>query len=612
LRLFKRLKRLLWAGLLGFILFSNWNITSLLAIPPNPSTDHFVPTVPWQNVSLPNWNQISFSSLPAIMSSGSFQAPTEITSQLNYDPSQSWNAGQTPDQFLKLGNFQTSFQLQNFDLRTIAQIVGLDLSSIQLSQIELLNFQTLESLVKAIVGLEEMPIQAIPLLRDLLSSQLTTDFDLNQTLGDLLKQAPLIGQTDFSALDLNSYRLDAIPGLDTTPLGAFQNWQAVSLDGIPGLKDVSFSEFPNPISAVGTAVGTVDIAFGTAEQQRDRTISGSDVEGFSVSCETGCAHIELAGNPTVLGKQWISGKSQQVRGGHGALAAINGGMEPTGRHPFGNGFKVVVWDISEPEGTATLALFFRVCVDVLGCTPYFIGPVPFMQVKEMQPIFLGLIEPGVSASLSTPTNALNGGTQSTFNTESSRTDSGSNSLSYLLPQTPGDCSKTDAGVVLDALSNAISEIEGNYTSVGAYVCDAAGSCGRGLGSKQFMSYRSDVRTLIAAQPGGKQFLSKLDQGASVNDDEMLLYFSPTQQEALFKKDANALINRAAQEIDPTTGQPFQGNRLIERVAQMHFGGPAIPIDDSASDLFNRLTVKSYGSKTAANYQQALEMMGCSL
>ena len=151
MRLFKRLKRLLLAGLLGFILFPNWNLTSLLAIPPNSSTDHFVPTVPWQNISLPNWNQISFSSLPAIMSSGSFQAPTEITSQLNYDPSQSWNAGQTPDQFLKLGNFQTSFQLQNFDLRTIAQIVGFDLSSIQLSQIELLNFQTLESLVKAIV-----------------------------------------------------------------------------------------------------------------------------------------------------------------------------------------------------------------------------------------------------------------------------------------------------------------------------------------------------------------------------------------------------------------------------------------------------------------------------
>ncbi|NEO64581.1 MAG: hypothetical protein F6J98_30900, partial [Moorea sp. SIO4G2] len=105
--------------------------------------------------------------------------------------------------------------------------------------------------------------------------------------------------------------------------------------------------------------------------------------------------IELAGQPSIKGKQWISGKYQEVEGGSGVLGQINDGMEPTGRHPFGDAFKVVVWDTSETEGSAGTALFFRYCVRNmfvdLGCTPYFIGPVPFLSYQEQDPIFLGLL-----------------------------------------------------------------------------------------------------------------------------------------------------------------------------------------------------------------------------
>jgi hypothetical protein len=88
----------------------------------------------------------------------------------------------------------------------------------------------------------------------------------------------------------------------------------------------------------------------------------------------------------------MSGKFQKVRGGFGILGKLNGGKEPTGRHPFGKSFKHVLWDVKESTGTVTSAMFFRICkrgwID-LGCSPYFIGPVPFFEYKEMDPIILG-------------------------------------------------------------------------------------------------------------------------------------------------------------------------------------------------------------------------------
>jgi hypothetical protein len=472
-----------------------------------------------------------------------------------------------------------------------------------------MNLQTLGSLVEAIPSLHELPIQEVKPVLDLLSSQLTSDFNPSQTIGQLLQQTPILGQLEFSKLPLDKYSLDSIPGLNSTAIGAFKDWQGVNIDQIPGLSDVPFSQFPIPANPVGADVGIVDIAFATPEQQRSSTISGSDVEGFNVSCDKDCAHVELSGNAKVLGRQWISGKYQEVRGGHGVLAAVNGGKEPTGRHPFGDAFKVVVWDTSEPEGTMTQALFFRICIRSglvdLGCTPYFIGPVPWLSYRETNPIFLGSVNVQSSSSVSTPTGAKDTPGSSTFGNQ----DLSSN-LSFLRSPKTFDCKKQQQSVVLDAFSSAVSDIEGNYDSVGAYVCDSAGNCGRGLGDKQFMSYRPDVRSLILAKSGGKEFLANVDRGAAINGPEMILYFPPSDQEALFDADVRSLIDSAARQIDPTTGQLFIGDRLVQRVAQIHFGGLGMPIDAGVSDGNGKFTVKSYGEKASANYQQALRAMGC--
>ena len=389
-------KRLIFvSGLSLSLLISGTIIISLQqkSISNPPSTKTEIPTVEWQNTRLPDWNQITFSKMPAITESGSFQVPNNVTSELEYDPSRSWNAGQTPDSFTMLGDFQDSFKLQEFTLADISQIANSNLQKNSLENFGVVKLQNLDSLVKAIPELKEWTIVSVKPILDLLSQNLSQSFNANQTIDDLLKKSPHLGKLNFESLDLTSYNLDSIPGLSTTPIASFDQWHSVYIDEVPGLSDVPFSQFPNPANPVGMEVGIVDIAFATDEQKRNRTISGSNKEGFAVPCEQDCAHIELSGSPAIKGKAWISGKYQLVKGGKGILGSVNGGKEPTGRNLFGDAFKVAVWDVSEVDGKISQSLFFRVCmrnnfID-LGCTPYFIGPVPFMTYKEKEAIFLG-------------------------------------------------------------------------------------------------------------------------------------------------------------------------------------------------------------------------------
>ncbi|MEO0687544.1 MAG: hypothetical protein AAFY76_21470, partial [Cyanobacteria bacterium J06649_11] len=330
--------------------------------------------------------------MPAITESGSFQAPDVVTSKLGYDPNRSWDAGEKPSAFTMVGDFQDSFKLQEFSLLDISQITDSDIQEIDLDSFGVIKFQTIESLVKAIPDLKEWKIRDVKPIYDLLSQNLSTSFSSYQTINNLLKKSPHLGKLSFESLDLTSYNLDSIPGLSATPIASFDKWQGAYIDEVPGLSDVPFSQFPNPANPVGMQVGIVDVAFATDEQKRDRTISGSNKEGFAVPCDKDCAHIEVSGSQAVHGKAWVSGKYQLVKGGRGILGSVNGGKEPTGRNLFGDAFKVAVWDVSEVDGKVSQSLFFRVCmrnnfVD-LGCTPYFIGPVPFMTYREKELIFL--------------------------------------------------------------------------------------------------------------------------------------------------------------------------------------------------------------------------------
>jgi len=562
---------------------------TLIPIVLTSSTALAIPTTEWEGAKIPDWTQISFGEMPPIQQNGAFQSTAEIDNMAGYEMGRTWSKGDTPNEFLKLGDFATSFKLQNFSIDALASLTGIDLSQISLEEFGTIADQSIKGLADAIPELKDMVIGSIPPINDLLTTTLGATFNPDQTIGELLTQSPLAGELKLGEIDLSGYGLESIPGITETPIGSFEDWENSFIEEVPGLSDVPFSEFPGGIAGTGTDVGTADLILKNVEGNRERTISGSDKEGFTVPCEENCAHVELNGSQKLAGRQWISGQFQEVQGGFGALGQANGGKEPTGIHPFGEGFKIVLWEVNDIENSVNTMLFFRACkrgTPDLGCTPYFIGGVPFMTFNETMPMFLGKVEELPDNPLQTPTNppATNNPLQTPTNPFIQPTQD------YAAP------------VNTDAMFAALSSIEGQYNSVGRWTCDSQGNCGRGLGAGQYMSYRPDVRSLISGKPGGAEFLTKIDNQKAVTGDELLLYFTSEDQHTLFESDINNLANIASQQIDPITGLPFEGDRLIERVAQMHFGGISIPIDSNASDINGTYTVKSYGEQVRQVYR----------
>jgi hypothetical protein len=586
------------------LIFLGWIVPGLASIAPEPP----IPTVAieWENqyARAPDWSQLTFRTLPPILSDGAFESTPDINNTLGYDLSRTWQAGQTADSYLKLGDFQTSLYLQLFNLYSIAEIGNLNLEQVALSALELIAWQTVDDLVAAIPGLGSLRLGDVPPLASLVNQSWseTPGFNpnANATIAELLAASPELGQLSLSNLgdQLSTFAITDIPGLENVPLQNLRDWGNSTIAGIPGLAEVPFDQMPNPISTVGL-LGQVDVVYGPAEQDRRDTISGSHQAGFNVPCETDCAYVELTASPELHGKQWISGKYQEVPGGEGFLSMVNGGKEPTGRHPFGDVFKVAVWDIEEASGTVNTALFFRICqrggwfTPDLGCTPYFIGPVPFLSYSEKSFMLVGALDDqgGGSSPASVPTEIWEQARK--FGIPTSALPGWGGFTDSL-----GLCGEGPGGVDFSALAASFSSIEGNYGSVGTFVCDGQGNCGRGLGRYQYMSYRSDVRAAIRQQSGGAAFLAKVDSRASISQAEIERFFPASTQDGIFKADQSRNIQQAQRE-------GFSGGRLIERVGQIHFGGAGAKIDGGASDVHGRLTLKSYGETLRRSYENAI-------
>jgi hypothetical protein len=356
------------------------------------------------NVLLPDWSQISFGSFPPIGSAGSMDG-RQYEPQLGYDISRTWQVGMTPDQYLKLGDIAEALRADVFSVDAIGKIIGTDLKKAALSAFGLAGEQTIEHLVAIVPGLGELNVSDVQPVLELFSSATGLELDgLNWgnigginggggAIKDIIAGNESLGKLKLGEIDLSQFAIGDIPGLDGVDLGQFQEWGNAFLSDVPGLNQVPLSEFPNPVAEVGNVVSRIDMIYSDAENKTKNTISGSSQVGFSVPCtEEKCAYIELddledAGNAvksSFEGKQWVSGKYQEVDGGFGVLGNVNGGKEPTGRHPFGDGFKMVIMEPDETTDTVDSAIFFRYCqrspID-LGCTPYFIGPIPFFSYR---------------------------------------------------------------------------------------------------------------------------------------------------------------------------------------------------------------------------------------
>jgi hypothetical protein len=353
--------------------------------------------------------------------------PEDADGQLDYTLSRSWQAGDSVLNVLKLGDVQDAFNLGSFTLGDGVRLGGVDPTILSLSNFSFLKEETIAGLVNQIPAIAGFKISEVRPLYDLMAQNIPNVAQTLSQMGNFrvwteqpiaaLAKIPAVGNLSLNHLDLSQYSFTQLPGLEQATLSSIRDWKNLHLAQIPGLGHVPFSAFFNPAQFLGL-IAIHDVTYGgdSAHQESrwtptQHSITGSYKVGFNYECAQaqGCDYLELsspislgtAGDPTRLhGARWIRGGNgaggQMVPGGHGVLGTLNGGQEPTGRHPFGKAFKVVLTDTDESTGTGKFGLYFRVChrsafVD-LGCTPYFIGPVPWFPTHEKGKVLVGLTE----------------------------------------------------------------------------------------------------------------------------------------------------------------------------------------------------------------------------
>jgi hypothetical protein len=190
-----------------------------------------------------------------------------------------------------------------------------------------------------------------------------------------------------SVVDLTTAKLDRVPSLANTAINKFQGYQKLMTNMIPNVGNIAIAKMPKVNIPAGMAILKMDAIRTKERNVRHMVMSGSDLE-TSKECLTNCDYIEtmpIVGLPYLRGARIISGDSLQVRGGHGLLAWVNGGKEPTGIHFIGD-TKFVIRNVNGKSGRATVNLNFRGCFYLFGqhCTPYFIG-FPLWQLSEKYP-----------------------------------------------------------------------------------------------------------------------------------------------------------------------------------------------------------------------------------
>ncbi|MEL6439129.1 MAG: hypothetical protein AAFQ80_07760 [Cyanobacteria bacterium J06621_8] len=386
---------------------------------------------PAGTVKVPDFDSITFGSLGRIGASGSI--PADYDQDSNYPLSRQWDKGDPVASVLKLGDIDDAFGVGNLSLNEVITKSGGLPQDVSLSSFSFIEKQSISSFVRANPALWEQAIKDVPSLAEvitqiggqgLLESPTSVLLDgieseLGQQLSDSVSS--IVPELNLDAIemgiiDLSKYTLGDVKGLGESLIEDYELWENELIGDVAGLEDIPFSKFPkfaNLASTLLSSISRVDMVWGDASGgvTRSNSVSGSNVAGYNVACDSACAHLELddlenSGRDirwATEGDRWALGNDPKsgnicpdspwgVRGGIGLLGKLNCGREPTGRNPFGSSFKVALWEVDEPAETASTAIFFRICkrgFPDLGCTPYFIGPVPFLSVNRGDYIILG-------------------------------------------------------------------------------------------------------------------------------------------------------------------------------------------------------------------------------
>ncbi len=134
--------------------------------------------------------------------------------------------------------------------------------------------QTLSHLAQVVPELAKTQVNNITPVATLLKSKGIAASNL--TLAQVLTQYE-VGQMKLGEIDLSEFSISSIPNLDAVQLEQFTGWMNSNVSDIPGLGQVPLGLMPNPITEIGSLVMRIDIVYGSTENRRNNTISGSDV-----------------------------------------------------------------------------------------------------------------------------------------------------------------------------------------------------------------------------------------------------------------------------------------------------------------------------------------------
>ncbi len=573
--------------------------------------------------------------------------------------------GQSPTTFLNLRSL-SSLGAEEFTLEQTATYSGLDVKSLTLDVFPLASEQTLSNLVlglgdsQGVPYLEQYAIGDVSAIANLLQNnpQLET-VDLNQSLGKFVQNNPQVSQLKLSQLgDLSQIRVTDIPNLANTPFKDFPDWDgslqqinpdATLLENIPGLPNIPLSQFPNPLNMNVAFAARIDTVRGTAEAQWQRTVTGSDLVGFEFPCAKGepnttaCSHLELDDPENVgeamksqfEGKAWINGQYQWVEGGYGLLknivfsgaTAAQPGREPTGRLPFGDFAKLVLWQVDETTDSAQFVLFFRYC-NAFGCTPYNIGPVPFMTYKRNAMIPIGELGGSIGASqtVQAPDNSLSIQTEQKLaqqqTLEQNPINSGIDDNNPMTITNLGDGVVTGsevaggispeilAGGAMSVLSGGQPNLSSTTSPSQVPVTCVDGNCGKALGEYNLHSTNPKVVEAVSKKSGGSAFLENLTKPGHPTPTELKTFFPTAEQDAVMREIIGDAARTASSETDPTTGELFCGDRLVKRTAQILAGGAFTPIDSGITNADGTLSLQDFGRNVQSYYSTSGGVAEC--
>ncbi|PSB07855.1 hypothetical protein C7B62_18630 [Pleurocapsa sp. CCALA 161] len=439
------LKSSLWLGLALASIYSTIAVKSIQATEiPTQTYDMINEDNSWAGtLEAPNFSAITLRSL------GSFSASGFIPDDyVGYSLGRQWQAGDAVIDVLKLGDLDEALGIGRMRLGEIVTKSGHQFHEVTLDRLGFIEEQTVASFIQANPQLKSESIENVPPLADLvtliygdrariilslpvqvlidvrhqsqfnpisLNKSLKTSSNKTFTLSQSETQAPKIeiSEVEMGELDLSQYTLEDVSGMEDSFVEDFEGWKNEYAGEVEGLADISLDNFPNPVATTLAFVSRVDTIWSDAhgEIKSGQSVAGSNIAGYAVPCQTQCAHIELddlenSGRDIRWiseGRRWMLGNDPNnanicpeapwgVDGGEGILGEVNCGKEPTGRNPFGPTFKVALWNVDETTDTAETSIFFRICIRFpvdLGCTPYFIGPIPWLPANREDWIILG-------------------------------------------------------------------------------------------------------------------------------------------------------------------------------------------------------------------------------